>query len=540
MREVLKPKTPMDWLDKAIQTISPSWGLKRMQARAASNVMAQFNRKARRTFEANYRGAEKNRLRADWLPGGGSADTDLLSDLPTLRHRSRDLNRNSAHAAAITQTVCVNVIGSGMKPQSRVDRETLGIDESDARIFERQAEREWKRFVPFADSGNRMDFWEIQALIQRQILENGEVLVLPIRIKDEPWRPYNLALEIIEADRLATPPSGTSNANIRDGVELGERGQPVAYWIRKQHPGDTGFRVKKSQDFIRYPARNPLSGKQNIFHLYHVKRAGQSRGEPFFAPVMTAFKDLADYIEATEVAARVAACFAGFITKEQPFEDVNINADATNALGQREQELEPGMLERLAPGESITFANPQRVDSAFEPFVLAMLRSIGAALGLPLELVLKDFSRTNYSSARAALLEARRFFKYYQQWMASRLCQPVWEMVVEEAWLRGRIPSVNILGDERAAWMQARWIAPGWGWVDPKKEIEASMMAVDGNLSTLADENAAQGRDWEDTIDQRAREQQKIKDAGLVMDAPEPSQAVPEPEEEETNEEVRV
>jgi capsid protein len=143
-----------------------------------------------------------------------------------------------------------------------------------------------------------------------------------------------------------------------------------------------------------------------------------------------------------------------------------------------------------------------------------ILRAISAALGLPYELVAKDFSKTNYSSARAALLEARRYFKVRQEWLAQKLCQPVWEMLLEEAYLRGELKANNFY-DKRLDWVRARWIAPGWSWVDPLKEVKASKEAITGNISSLADEAAGQGKDWEEILEQRAREEQKRKELGL-------------------------
>jgi lambda family phage portal protein len=518
--EMAPPKTLRErigrTIDQWMMAIAPRAGVRRMQARWAGKIL-----------NASYRGAEKNRLRKDWSPLGGSADADLLPDLPTLRERSRDLNRNDAHAAAITGTVVVNVVGSGIRPQSRVDRTALGITDDEARAYERAVERAWRRWMPHADSQGRADFYELESLIQRQILENGEVLVLPLMIKDEPWRPYRLALEVIEADRLETPPGKRGDATIRDGVELGERGQPVAYWIRKRHPGDLllGRAIARTDlDYIRYPARNS-AGRPNVLHLYWKKRPGQTRGEPFFAPVMTAFKDLGDYLEAEIVAARVAACFAVFIKKTDALGAVT-NATTVES-GQRIEELEPGIIDYLLPGEEVQTAIPQRAGGTFEPFVLAVLRSMCAALGLPLLLVLKDFSKVNYSSARAALLEARRFFRSYQQWLACRFCQPVWEMLLEEAWLKAELPGVNLFGPEREDWLRARWIAPGWGWVDPVKEVQASKLAVQSGISTLADENAAQGRDWEETRDQQKTERDSYAALGMPYpaDAPTTNQA---------------
>ncbi|WP_447979076.1 phage portal protein [Candidatus Nitrospira bockiana] len=519
-------------LDRAILAVAPAWGIKRLQARTAASLLSA------------YVGAEGGRLRKDWSALGASADADILNDLPTLRNRSRDLNRNNAHAAAITNAVVVNVVGSGIRPQARPDAQALGLTPDHARRFTRQAERAWRHWVPWADSQGRLSFYGIESLVQRQILENGEVLVLPLMVKDEPWRPFSLALEVIEADRLETPPEKRSDLNIRDGVELGARGQPVAYWIRKRHPGDLflgrpGARLAQSAEYVRYPAFN-AAGRRNVFHLYWMLRPGQTRGVPFFAPTMAMFKDLADYMEAELVAARVAACFAAFVKKNDPMGSALANATGTTEQGQRVEELEPGMIDYLQPGEDVVFANPNRPGGTYEPFLLSILRAIGSALGLPLELVLKDFSKVNYASARAAILEARRFFKGYQEWLAQNLCQPIWEMVLEEAWLRERLDAVNLFGDEREDWMRTRWIAPGWGWVDPVKEVTSSKLAIENNLSSLADECASQGRDWEEVLEQRQREVELMRELGVPSGAaPGPAPAAPTPSTEDEPERER-
>jgi capsid protein len=56
------------------------------------------------------------------------------------------------------------------------------------------------------------------------------------------------------------------------------------------------------------------------------------------------------------------------------------------------------------------------------------------------------------------------------------------------------------------------WVPQGWQWVDPLKEAEASKLAIEQGLSTLSDETASQGKDWEEVVEQRAREQKKIKE----------------------------
>ncbi|MEI8350085.1 MAG: phage portal protein [Candidatus Omnitrophota bacterium] len=494
-------------VDNVIGIFNPSGAYKRIAYRKSISMLS------------SYRGADKSRLRSSWLPGSNSADEDLLPELSDLRQRSRDLNRNDAVASGITGTMVTNVIGTGIKPQSRIDKDSLELTDENILNFQKLAERNWERWVPYADAGERLDFYEIQQLADRQILENGEVIILPLMLKDDDERPFSLALDVIESDRLATPSDLTQNKSIRYGVEIGSRGEPIAYHIRKTHPGDLILANSKkrfdntSKSYIRYPAKNAL-GRKNILHLYWMNRPGQTRGVPFFAPVLTYFKDLADYLEAELVTARIAACFSIFIKKEDPYAAATARTSSTNSAGQRVEELEPGLIEYLAPGEDISTFNPNRPGGSFEPFVNRILREISAALGLPYELVAKDFSQTNYSSARAALLEARRYFKVRQEWLAKKLCQPVWEMLLEEAFLRNELPASNFY-EQRLDWTRARWIAPGWQWVDPVKEAESSRLAIEIGVSSLADEAASQGKDWEETLEQQAREDAKRKELGL-------------------------
>ena len=489
--------------DKAISVFSPKAGFRRRMYREAIKLSESFTA---------YKGASRSRLRSNWLPGHGSADEDLLPELSDIRERSRDLNRNDAHASGITGTMTVNVVGSGIRPQSRIDKEALGVSEEPANIFQKTAEKCFRRWIPYADAGERMDFYEIQSLIDRQILENGEALIIPLMINDEK-RPYPTALQIIESDRLDTPPERRGDKAIRSGVRIGEKGEPLSYFIRKTHPGDYRFSKGEDRQFVEIRAKNEY-GRKNVFHLYHVLRSGQTRGVPFFAPVLAYFKDLSEYAEAELVAARIAACFSLFITSEGS-SDIGLNAGVDrNSAGQLIEGLEPGMIKHLLPGEDITSFNPQRPGATFEPFVERILKAISAALGLPYELVAKDFSKTNYSSARAALLEARRYFKMRQEWLARKLCQPIWEMVLEEAYLKGELKA-DTFYEKKEYWTGASWIAPGWEWVDPLKEAQAAEVGLKNGIITYSDLYASEGKDWEESLEQRKREQTKIKELGL-------------------------
>ena len=502
-------------LDNALSLAAPVWAWKRTKHRLALEA-------ARRIEAASYQGAERNRMHSGWNPGGKSADADLLTELPILRERSRDLVRNDPIAAGVVDSKTANVVGTGIRGQSRVESERLDLTDDAAGELQNQIEWAWKLWLPTADAAERLDFAELQDLVHRQMLENGEAIILRRFLPTDSIRRYSLAWDVVESDRLSTPSDFRCNGAVRDGVEIGANGQPVAYWIRRTHPGDVTLlnrmRLRsstKSDGYERITARD-ADGRPNVLHLYRMKRAGQNRGVPWFAPVLNRFKALADYVEAEQVAAQVTACISLFVRKTDAYLAATNTYDEQDANGKRLEMLEPGIIEYLNSGDEIQPFIPQRPGTTFDPFVSAMLRWIAAGLGMSYELVAKDFSKTNYSSARAALLEAWRTFKCDQEWFARKFCQPAWDLLVEEAYLAGDIDVAEFYPHRREI-CRARWICAGRGWVDPLKEVQAELAAVAGGIRSLVAVAAEHGDDCEETIDETARIEAYKKKKGVLQ-----------------------
>jgi len=471
-------------LDKTISVLSPKWGLSRLRDRKMIELAGSA-----------FKSAEITRLRGDWKPFNDSASPSGY-DLSVIRKRSRDANRNDPIASGTTDTMKINIVGSGLKPQSKIRADVLSITETKAEDLRRQAESCFRKFAPRAGSDNRLDFDELQFLAIAKIIEDGETIVLPTWA-NEKWRPYGRCLEMLESERLISPKRAKNNQNIKDGIKFGSRGEPLRYYITRSDKLNEEPTVISAFD---------SKGRPKVLHIFPTKRPGQRRGVPFFSPVLSYFKDLADYLEAEVVAARVAACLAVFITKQDAMTTaINMATGTESGTNNRIQGIEPGLVGYLNPGESINVVDPKRPGDSFGPFVESLLRIIGTSLNLPYELLIKDFSKTNYSSARAALLEGRRSFMTWRNWFARKFCQPVWDMVLEEAFLRGDFQAPDFY-KFRHEYTQSIWIGGGWGWVDPVKEVDAARKAIDYGFSTLADENAAQGKDWEETIQQRKRE----------------------------------
>lgn len=457
-------------------------------------------------------GRRSRRSLDDWRPRGGDADADSLLDLPELRSRSRDAIRNLPLAAGAINTKVTNVVGTGLRLNSQIDRDYLGLSDQQSEAWERAAERLWTLWAnsPESDAERTLNFAAQQELAFRSVLECGDVFALLPAI-DRPGMPLDLRVQLIEADRVSNPNWETDTPTLAGGVEKDGSGAPVAYHITRTHPGRL---FSASTKWDRYPAFGARTGRCNVLHLYHKRRVGQTRGIPDLAPVTEQLKQLGRYSQA-ELDAAVVTAFLAIITKSEGragFGGVSPAGVSTADDKSEPYSLGPATVLDLKDGEDVTTVQSNRPNSAFDPFVQAVLRQVGTALEIPFELLIKHFT-SSYSAARAALEDAKRFFRGRRSWLACNLCQPVYEQFLTEAVARGLLNAPGFLTDPqiRAAYcgdFRDQWIGPAWAQIDPMKEYNAAALAEDRGWKT-ASENTAEltGGDWERKQQRRQREQ---------------------------------
>lgn len=493
-------------VDAVLSTFAPRLVLERQKARAASAEIL------------NYDAAKTKRWRKE--SSAGSADNDLLQDLPKIRSKCRSMARDDSNAAAMVRVLEDNVVGTGMRPQLMVSSEnTPGLTDKEADDWNRSCEQlfeDWSKHD--ADAAERLTFYAMQRKALRSLIVDGEILAsrTVITKAEAPWRSLETAFELLDVDRLQDPHTGQPDKDIRAGVELGLRMEPVAYWITPRHPDEHRPRYQQAKLKNNRPERHTrLSdrGLQNILHVLRDDRPGQTRGVPFFAPCLGWTIVLNDYIETESAAAAAASRYCGFIKQV-----MDANSLAANPMFQQQpngewhEQLQRNTLKYLNTNEEFQAYTPTRPVTNFEPFIVAMLRSICAALGLPYELVLKNFGDMNYSSARVALLEARRGFEVLQQLMIEQFCEPVLRWVIFDAVVSQKLRVPNGFLVNPRPFLRAAWQTPAWGWVDPKTEVESSRLAVEANLSTPQAEAARQGMDSEQILELRARHLKKAKE----------------------------
>lgn len=464
---------------------------------------------------------------AAWLPQRRSIDAEILPEQGRLVGRARDLDRNNGVARGALQTILDNVVGTGLRLNPRPDYVALGKSKSWADGWSREVRALWSTYYwsTACHAGDTLTGDQLTAQNLRSVLLNGEAIALPLWIDDR-GDGFATKIQTVESDRLSNPPNMPQRTGFRGGIEFDQFGAPVNYWIRKTHPGDAildgSFGTGTAADWERIPRRTDF-GRLRVLHIFDSERSGQSRGKPLLSAVLPQFKNLDRYTQAELQAAVVNALVA--MTIETPLDQSSIlelfNGDHKAYLAARDTsavQLSSGGILPLFPGDKAQGFIPTRPATGFDAFVTNMYRLIGAGLDLPLELVLKDFSRTNYSSARAALLEAWRAFNRRRDWLATSWLDPLFALWFEECANDGRIDAPDFY-TKRAAYLRCRWIGPGRGWIDPVKEAEAARIRIGANLSTLEDECAEQGRDWEEVLEQRASELARMHELGIPSDA---------------------
>jgi len=494
-----------DVVDRMIGVFSPLAQLRRMQAR---KVMR------------SYQGAESNRLTGNKRPRNQAADQELLGPYgaDAMRSWARSLVRDNAYAWNVVDTIVSNVIGDGITAQSTYETEE-GEDIEDANDIRDKTFAEW---CEVCDINGELTFSEIQALVQREVVEAGEVLVRLIKTSGKEYRgisrPVPLAIELIEADRVSlnhdtftVRASRESGNRIIRGVELDEKGKAIAYWIYPEHP-NSPYTVKN-----QLPERVPAN---EILHLYRKDRVGQSRGISWFAPIMSQMRDLATYVDNELQASAVASCFTVFIKSDNPTGSLLApeGEETVDSNGNQLDHIEPGIVTRLAQNEDVSFANPGRPNSASEPWINLMLRGISAGTGTNYEAVAKDFSKTSYSSSRTSKLEDRPRIKRWQNHVVWHFCQPVWDEFMNAAAREGLdgFPTSTELLEDRRAVSPVEWQLPEQEWVDPAGEQSAAYDSISAYMSTYQDELGSRGRSWRATFYQAAKEKKLRMKLGLL------------------------
>lgn len=514
-------------IDGIIATVAPQFALKRAGARQKMQIL--------NSGYGNYGANVTKKSLLGWNYAGGSWREDINENLPTLRQRSRDIYMGVPIGRAAVNTMRTNVVGRGLMPKPTIDADVLKISPEKAKELERKISKEWELWAESADCDMaRLDnFYELQQLAFLNWLASGDTLAL-LPVKPRKNQPYDLRVQLIEADRLSSPNNfDTFDNQIVGGVEVDADGEVIAYHFSKHHPLSY---ANERMEWQRVEAYGKRTGRRNVLHLMCRERIDQRRGVPFLAPVIEALKQLGRYTDAELVAAVVSGMFTVFIekTEDKDGEPIGSGVPEDELIDEEDEttlELAPGAVLDLGEGEKAHDINPGRPNANFSGFVEAICQQIGAALEIPYELLMKHFT-ASYSASRGALEEAWKMFKMYRTWLANDFCQPIYEEWLAEAVAKGRVKAPGFFSDplRHKAYCKAAWNGPARGLLNPVQEVNAAVLKVENGFSTRSTETMEMaGGDFYSNCEQLKNEEKALKEVKKIAGSTEKEKKQQEP-----------
>ena len=441
------------------------------------------------------------------------------TDRKKLAARARFAVNNNGYAAGSVEREVDAVVGAQFRPSPKPDARALGLSEDDALQLRADIRSRWRAWADnplnLADVTRSQSLGQVFGTAYRSYIIEGDALV---EIAWRTDRDTQTCVRLIDPDLLSNPHEAEDTAFLRQGVELDGDGAAVGYHFRAAHE-HTAYATTDTMRWVRLE-RETSWGRPVIAHHFDKQRDGQTRGISHLAPILEKLGMEESYARTELQAAILNAMFALYVkspldsntlmealSDKEMSQGVTAFSDAAKSYHEESKIIFNGArIPHLFPGEEFEAITAQRPAAQFEAFTDAVLRNVATGRGQSLEQFTGDWSKVNYSSARAAMVEIWRRLTSRRRTFAHGFCQPVYLAWLEEEIVEGKIRLPAGAPDFHDAWQlyaRAKWVGPGKGFVDPVKEAQASAMRVALGLSTLEDEAAElTGDDWDENLAQ--------------------------------------
>ena len=438
--------------------------------------------------------SDRRRRSRTYSVGGADQHQDQRT-LDRLRETSRDLDRNSCIIHGMIDRFVDNVVGPTFGFRAMTDSKDWN-----------QAAHEWmvEKMGPETDVRGLFDFHEYLGLTLRALATDGDNFWLNVT---------GGQTQIIEAHQVGTPRDlRSSRNNVVNGVKMNANGRATAIFVGKE--SFDGLLPQSTSDEV-----TRISAENWIWPAYRT-RYSQTRGVPMISAALSHFDLLDDYINNESLAAAIDACLAFFIQGDIDYDSLpddqytEEGADGTGtATTETLQQVQPGMIARLGKNEKVEQFGAKRPGTQFAPFLRASIRILGAEMGMPLELVLLDFSDGNFSSQRAAMLAAYRRFRIWQNWLVRNVATPQYRR-----WIGQAIAAGDLAPNDQAG--RVKWFPPQWAWVKPEDEIKALKDAIQLGVKTQTEEINRNGMTLDEFVEIRREEIDRFQGNGTETPIP--------------------
>lgn len=446
-----------------------------MATREIENIQQNFQQ-----HRADYNMSRESkfiRRRLGLAPQGGSADYHYRQESQYYRdiEKARDMDRNDSIIGQGVTTVVDNTIQDGftVTPQT-------GDHHIDADLTARWDD--WTSSAENVDLQGEKSWNEIEQLVFRSHLVDGDHFAIPLATGH---------LQLFEG-HVVQSRKERGDENVVLGFRLNDNRQRESIFISKDPvDGQSGRRLEEEEIHVR-----DEYGNRQVFHVYDPKRVSQTRGVTAFAPIFETaglYEDInfAKLVQQQAVSSFVFLRHRKFLpdgtvgpqSKGRSSGNPNVSPINGPLLTSQQKQIGPATEMIVPENEEVTPFAPNIPNSEFFNHLRHMLQLIGINLGLPLVMLLKDASETNFSGWRGAIEEAKKGFRSNQRMMRDRFHKHVYQWKVRQ-WMEddpalgvvSRLSGINVFGHE--------WGLPGWKYIEPLKDAQADAFQIEKNLNS--------------------------------------------------------
>lgn len=449
------------------------------------------------------------RRTATWRPSTVSPNSAVLASLTTLRDRSRAAIRNDGIAKSIIDKLVSNMIGTGIKPLSQVEDPQLRKD----------IHALWTRWTDESDADGRLDFYGQQCQVVRTWLEGGDAFArMRYRFPDDglsvPLQVQILEPELVPHTHTATLPNGNK---VRAGIEFNAIGKTVFYHFHPSRPGD-------ADDFDANTLRRVPA--ESVCHVFDPIRAGLLRGVPVLTQALVKLYELDQFDDATLLGQKLSNMVVGFLTTPTDVTNDDINPLTGESVERSTEDdkplvsLEPGMFQKLDPGEDVKFNTPPAIPQTYPDFMRQQLMGACISAGVPYEVVTNDMRNINDRTVRVILHDFRRRIQAFQhQIVVFQFCRKVWAAWMDQAFMSGALALPMDYVTNPEPYRRVRWIPQGFPYLQPVQDVEAQTAAVRAGFTSRDAIVSEQGEDAENIDAENASGNLRAEGLGLVYDS---------------------
>ncbi len=490
--------------------------------------------------------SQTSRQLASFNPPRRSPSRDLVRSKPLIDARTSHIFRNDSYAESARSIHRNNVVGHqyilNAKPNGRI----LGWSDDKVAEFQKDVESSFRVWAEspdrWLDVTRKHTFSEMIGFGVDMYCIYGEIIASCEWIKNKN-RPYYTAIQMIDPNRLCNPGNKQYDLmKVHGGIEFDYYGAPMAYFVRDAAPGDSND-YRKINSWQKIPAYE-LNGREKMIHIFDTEFAGQIRGVSKMSKMVKQFRSLDKFqdlaFEKIIIQSSYAATLetplpqdaaAALLGQGQISRDGNgyasiakdILEGTTHFADGDNLKIDGSSVAVIPPGSKLTI-NPLGEGSDFQEYEKRMIRYLALGFGVSYEEFAHDYTETNYSSARAAMLQTWKEMRVVKAKIADPFATKIYRLWLEEAYNLNKLKSLpfgslprRYRGEIFDALSRCQWIGPAKGQVDEKKETEAAAIRIAMGVSTLEIESAQHGNNWEEILEQQAREMKKRQELGLPM-----------------------